>query len=195
MPLRAGIGSRPGPRAPSPQIATRAAPRSAARIEHRHKCAGTRCGCRAVESARNRADRRPQRREYRVQPSHDRIVAPVGIAPEIAPSTAALSAISPTHSNGLCSRKPHNSAKPFGLASSASISRPKISIRRSFATNGANARNTNRHFGQLQHHCRPRSAADWRNAVLQLRKLPKYCGYREKRRAISISDNGRSSEK
>src|ERR1700722_12271864 len=109
--------------------------------------------------------------------------------------TPALSEISPTHSKGLFVRKPHNSAKPSRWVSSSSRLQPKISIRSGFATKGESARKTNRHFGQLQHQWRPRASRACRNAVLQLRKTPKYIGYFENLRAISISDNGRNSEK
>src|SRR5208282_2299368 len=109
--------------------------------------------------------------------------------------TAALSATSPTHSNGLCSCRPHSWANPSPWVSSFRRLRPNMPISSAFAMNGERARKTNRHFGQSQHHSLPRVARDCRKAVLQLRKIGKYFGYFEKRRAISISDNGRSNEK
>src|SRR5262249_851489 len=109
--------------------------------------------------------------------------------------TPALSEISPTHSKGLFARKPHNSAKPSDCASSSSRLRPKISIRSGFETNGASARKMNRHFGQSQHQWRPRACCVCRNAVLQLRKTPKYAWYFENLRAISTSDKGLNNEK
>ena len=188
------IAARPS--RPSPQIATRAAPSSAARIEHGHKSVAEPDAGAAPRTELDNGPGRPsavtgiwRAAGARRHPLANRDGLPDAPLPR-------RSRRSRRRTRTACARASRTArqTRRIGLSSS-SMSRPKIAISSVLATNGARARNTKRHFGQSQHHCRPRSAGDCRNAVLQLRKLPKYRRYRAKRRAISISDNGRNSEK
>ena len=98
--------------------------------------AGTRCGCLTSNSARYWPDRLARKRGNSRFSWRTTLSSRQSGCPARCDITAALSEVSPTHSKGLCSCKPHNSAKPSRCSSSSSRLRPKIPIRSGFAING-----------------------------------------------------------